>query len=96
MSTVNGPIHSVPCPHCGKPNDYRPHNEQQTLDTGSSMSCDHCQRIMEIVAIRPVVVITVRKSAKVRGTVVARRTNLPPTKQPTTISPGQLKKLLKR
>lgn len=59
--TVQGPIHQVPCPHCGKPNDFRTLKGQQLLDTGHCMFCDHCGRSMEVVKIATVEFLVVRR-----------------------------------
>lgn len=58
---VRGTLDSVPCPHCGKPNDYRILHEQQLLDTGHLCSCDHCGRMMEVARIAPMIVVSVRE-----------------------------------
>jgi NAD-dependent SIR2 family protein deacetylase len=60
MAATKGPIESVPCPHCGKPNDFRDLKAEQTLDTGEVASCDHCDRLMSITAIQEVVMISVQ------------------------------------
>lgn len=76
--TVAGAIDGVPCPHCGKKNDLRNLESEQLLDTGHQMFCDYCQRSMEVVSMRVVKVITVRKTVNPvnsfgRGGQVARR-----------------------
>lgn len=60
---VSGVIDKVPCPHCGKHNDFRGMEEQQLFDTGHKLLCDHCGGSMEICAIRMVKLVSVRKSA---------------------------------
>lgn len=68
---ITGPVERVTCPHCGKPNDFRPLQEQQLLDTGSTVQCDAkdargntigCGRIMKVVAVRQVLVVAVQAS----------------------------------
>jgi glutaredoxin len=54
-----GPIDRVPCPHCGKTNDFRELQGQQLMDTGSGVICDHCKRVMHIAAIRQVTLVAV-------------------------------------
>jgi endogenous inhibitor of DNA gyrase (YacG/DUF329 family) len=63
---TQGPIHRVPCPHCGKPNDFRAHADselggagwgEQGLETGAKVDCDQCGRFAKILAIEKVVVI---------------------------------------
>ena len=56
---TNGPIDRVPCPHCGKNNDFRELQSQQIMDTSSDVSCDFCGRQMRIAAIRTVTFLAV-------------------------------------
>ena len=60
-STVQGPIHQVPCPHCGKPNDFRTLKSQQLVDTGHCTFCDWCGRSMEVVKMATIEVLVVRR-----------------------------------
>ena len=90
--TTNGTIDAVRCPHCGKPNDFRVLQEQQLLDTGHEVECDHCHHLMEVAAIRPVTVITVRKEQQRRRAAPGPAT----AQQASTLSPGQLRRLLGR
>ena len=63
---VAGPMHAVPCPYCGQPNDFRAHADQDsgsagwgsTLEAGSKVDCDHCGRTSKILRIDRVPVIT--------------------------------------
>lgn len=64
QQTVRGTIDSTPCPHCGRANDLRGLHEQQLLDTGAEIYCDHCGYSMQVTAIRPVTIVTVRKNPK--------------------------------
>jgi len=87
---VTGPIDRVPCPHCGKPNDFRDLSSQQLLDTGHRLFCDSCGNSMEIAAIRTMTFLLVRPlrgggARPIAGPHDAR-----------TISPAQLQRLLKR
>jgi hypothetical protein len=92
--TTNGTINSVRCPLCGKPNDFRDIQSQQLLDTGNVVDCDHCHQLMEIVAIRPMTVVTVRQAS--RGARVTRVRQVGPApRQATTLTPSQTRKLLK-
>ncbi len=88
---VAGPIHAVPCPHCGKPNDFRDLQQQQLLDTGHTVGCDHCGRQMDVVRIAPVTVISVRKNMAPPP----RTQQQPQTRQATTMSAAQAQKLLR-
>jgi hypothetical protein len=58
--TTQGTVSSVPCPHCGKPMDFRELKNQQLLDTGHKCTCDHCKRLVEVVGIHVVEVVVVR------------------------------------
>ncbi len=62
--TTQGPIDRVPCPWCNKPNDFRILQSEQLLDTGGEHYCDHCGYSMEVVAIRTVELVGVRKNPK--------------------------------
>lgn len=65
-----GKIDSVPCPHCGRPNDFRD-TDEFLFDpmTGASavksdkptFACDHCSRIMEVVHVEKTIIVAVRK-----------------------------------
>ncbi len=90
--TTNGPIHAVRCPHCGKSNDLRLLQEQQLLDTGHEIECDYCQHLMEVMAVRPVTIITVRKSQRRAGPAPQ---GLAPAQPARTLSPDQVRKLLR-
>lgn len=59
-ATVKGAIHSVPCPHCGKGNDFR-EIEENLVDTGQKVICDECDQPMEVVQVVKVTTITVRQ-----------------------------------
>jgi len=63
-------------------------DSQQLLDTGHRVDCGHCGRVMEVVGVRVIKAIAVRPydraAAGSRGPA-----------QATTISPGQLKQLLR-
>lgn len=59
--TVQGPIHAVPCPHCGKPNDYRTLKSEQLLDTGHCNFCDYCGHSMEVVKLATIEIVVVRR-----------------------------------
>lgn len=90
---TQGVIHAVPCPHCGKPNDFRELDSQQLLDTGHEVECDACHRTMQVAQINVVKVLSVRPVA---GAPVRTPQHMRPAQQATTISPAQLNKLLKR
>jgi len=61
---------------------------QQLLDTGHRVSCEHCGRMMEVVAIKTITAVSVRTYD---AAAAAQRS----AAQATTISPGQLRRLLK-
>ena len=95
--SVQGPIDRVPCPHCGKPNDFRVMKEQQLYDTGHQCFCDHCGRSMEITSIRQVEVVSVRKDPS--GKVAPRpgaggQARRPQTRPQPQQKPGFLQRLL--
>lgn len=87
---VSGPINRVPCPHCGKPNDFRELQQQQLLDTGHSVDCDHCGGMMVVAAVQPITMITVRKSNQ------RPKAGIAAPAQARTLSPAQAQRLLKR
>lgn len=86
---THGPIQSVPCPHCGKTNDLREFSQQQLMDTGHEFDCQHCHRLYEVAQIYQVTVVAVRPSLR-----QARRQE-PQARPARTISPAQLKRLLR-
>lgn len=59
--TTQGPLHAVPCAHCGKPNDMRVLDEQKLIDPGSGVECDHCGRISTIVGVRQTKVVVLKQ-----------------------------------
>lgn len=61
---LSGPVHAVPCPHCGKPNDFRPLRDQMLLVEESQFDCDHCGHVMEFLNLRKVELINVRQSKR--------------------------------
>lgn len=84
-----GTVDRMPCPHCGKANDFRELDAQQLLDTGHQMSCTFCGRMMVISAIR---VVKYMQAQPLRGVPVAPALG---AAEATTISPAQLQRLLK-
>lgn len=86
--TTQGTVERMPCPHCGKPNDFRELDNQQCLDTGHKMSCDWCHHRMEITMIRVVKFVQARPIDGVAVPALGAA-------QATTISPSQLRNLLK-
>jgi hypothetical protein len=66
--TTSGPANRVPCPSCGKPNNFAGHGEM--IDTGNTFTCDHCHQPMQIAGVQTIKVIAVRKP---RGQVTAIR-----------------------
>jgi len=86
-----GPLERVPCPHCGKPNDFRELANQQLIDTGHKMICQGsdgqsgCGRSMEVTAIRNITVVAVRKHEPTSSS----------AGRALTMSPAQLQRFLK-
>lgn len=60
--SVHGPIDKVPCPSCGRPNDFRILESQQLLDTGHEVFCDHCGYSMIVTGIRQVKYVVVARN----------------------------------
>jgi len=89
---VHGPMQAVPCPHCGKPNDFRALHEQQLMDTGNDAACDHCGNHMKIVRIAPVTMVSVRKTG---ATSINRGAAAQPAQPARTLSPAEARRLLK-
>jgi len=61
QGTTNGPLHAVPCAHCGARQDLRLLDEQKLLDMGQGVVCDHCKRTSRIVGVRETKVIVLRQ-----------------------------------
>lgn len=59
--TTNGPLHAVPCAHCGTPQDLRALDEQKLVENGAGISCDRCNRISEVVGIKNIKLIVMRQ-----------------------------------
>lgn len=95
---TQGPLHSVPCPNCGRTNDFRHLEQQQLLDTGHKILCGldndssrpGCGQSMEVVRVATIKMVAVRPN---RGGTVSR--NEAPAHEATTISPAQLQRLLR-
>ena len=61
---TSGPISAVPCPHCGRPNDYRDIHKDGLLDTGAETYCDHCDGAATVTAVRNVTLVGLRRENK--------------------------------
>lgn len=69
--TTTGPVHAVPCPHCGRTNDLRELESQNLLDTGSQLVCapvdrsqrntGHCGRMFRVMRIQLVKAVQVAR-----------------------------------
>ncbi len=61
--TCDGPVHKVPCPHCGKPNDLRDLQRDvgESFEPGLTYECDSCRLINHITSVTPVLVVRVRQ-----------------------------------
>ncbi len=66
QGVTQGPIHKVPCPHCGQPLDFRAHAGEelggtgwgeQGLETGAVVDCDHCSRKSRVAAVERITVV---------------------------------------
>lgn len=88
---TRGTVDRVPCPNCGRPNDYRELDGQQLLDTGHRVICrgenagEGCGQLMEVVAIQVLKVVSVRPYR------IAEHQR----HQALTMSPAQLQRYLK-
>lgn len=69
VKMTTGPIHSVPCPHCGHRQDLRIIRDaaRESFEVGAFGSCDKCLRVWDITMIQPVVVVKLRQRAGRRG-----------------------------
>lgn len=54
-----GPVDQAPCPWCKKPNNLREIQQQQMLEKGARIDCDHCKRHYVVAGIdtRPRVIL---------------------------------------
>lgn len=70
---TSGPIDKVPCPWCGKPNNFTTGDGdlfhatdvsqgQNDPGGGPTYECDHCTKPMRIVGVKTVQVLTVRQA----------------------------------
>lgn len=59
--TTSGPMHAVPCAHCGTAQDLRILDDQKLVENGQGVVCDHCNRTSRIVGIRETKVIVLRQ-----------------------------------
>lgn len=66
---VTGRVESVPCPHCGKGNDFREVIDMlaaagsvgAAAESGQQVTCDHCDKNMEVVNIVKTTLVSVRQ-----------------------------------
>jgi hypothetical protein len=92
---TQGTIDRVPCPHCGRANDFRELKGQQLLDTGHEVICrseqagEGCGRMMVVAAIRDVTIVAVRPS-QARAPCAQHAAG-----EARTMSPAQLQRFLK-
>jgi len=63
---TSGPMHKVPCPHCGKDLNFSAHAGEelggtgwgdQALEVGATIDCDHCDRQSKVAAVQRVTVV---------------------------------------
>lgn len=80
---LHGPIHAVPCPWCGKPNDNRNLDELITtaLEPGTTYVCDYCNHVTVVTKVVVVKVLEVKQS-KTTATVIP-----PPPPPGTALKP---------
>jgi hypothetical protein len=94
--TRNGAMHAVPCPFCGKPNDFRDIQHgmpgQAFVDTGDAVICDHCKGTMKIVNVQTATIFTVAKHKAPAN----RPAQQPQQQRPTSALGAGLRKLLGR
>lgn len=64
---TQGAVNRVPCPACGKPNNFLGHAE--VLETGNIFKCDHCKSPMEVAGVKMVKLVMLRRPAANRGDV---------------------------
>ncbi len=91
---TQGPVDRVPCPHCGKPKDFRELDSQQLLDTGHEVICrddngEGCGQLMMVAAIRVIKVLAVKP---MRGMPASGQAQ---AREAVTVSHAQLQRLLK-
>jgi hypothetical protein len=60
--TTQGPLHAVPCAHCGAPQDARVLDEQKLIEVGQGMICDNCNKTSVIAGVRQTKVIVLRQA----------------------------------
>jgi hypothetical protein len=72
---ISGRVDRVPCPHCGRPNDFTEPMSNKIIEgrdesardeggpgnPGTAVVCDHCHRYMEVVKVGEVTVVSVRQ-----------------------------------
>lgn len=59
--TTKGPVHAVPCAHCGHAQDLRVIDAQKLLDVNAGVVCDHCDKTSNIVSIREIKFVVLRQ-----------------------------------
>lgn len=69
---ISGAVHAVPCPHCGKANDFRPIRDQMLLVEEAQFDCDYCGMCMEFMGSQSIQVIRVRQSQRFQQRVKLR------------------------
>jgi hypothetical protein len=87
---TSGVINRVPCPHCGKPNDFRPLKAQMLLIEEANFDCDYCHKVMQYMGTRKMEVITVIQSPRsdMQGQVKRRV----PVREATTVSLAKVRR----
>jgi hypothetical protein len=72
--TINGPVHAVPCPWCGKSNDCRGLQKDlnQAFEKGTTWDCDHCGNTAQITTVKMVPVVAVRQYGPQRNQIQKR------------------------
>ncbi len=65
---TKGPIHAVPCPHCGHPNNLTGLQQQigAAFEPGALLDCDKCGMVSVVVAVQPVVFVALKQDPKGR------------------------------
>ncbi len=73
--SLRGTIDRVPCPHCGKPQDFRILKDEQLLDTGHQIFCDWCGYSQLVTQIQTITTVAVCKDPS------GKRRPVPPSRQ---------------
>ena len=70
QQVTRGPLHAVPCPHCGRKQDFRSLADSSQggvgwggmMESGAKVDCDKCGRTAVIHTIAQVTVVKLKKA----------------------------------